>query len=468
MSITKNLFRKNCHTIIAFLMLFWTSSIFYYSDIHSNIRQGINFWYALFSGDFFSYYSLNMQSVENGEMIHLANYDMVMNFFMGVWQIPLFIFEKITFLNSQDFLIGRIWGKGYLILCTLLAGNGLKKVAAELDMEQSKCENVCFMFVTSITAFFCTGVIGQGDIIAVLFSIYALLYLFQKKTAKFLLFFILAAQCKNFALFIFIPIILYKEKNILRIAFQTCLPVIITFLVELPFKLSDPIGVASKKPRFWSMIATMMERRITILGFDIPVLFILFVAICMAAYLTYETDEHKDKKWVLFYGFVSILSLFLSMYMYAYWVIYLLPFTILFFFMDEKKLFSRWFLECFAYFSLIVGYIVTYPDHFDTNNMQNMLLDKLLLHGYNNSYILNDISLFLKDYYHYNIWTLSYCVFIVWTIFISVTNCPRYVSMQASEEKNTFSLNTLLWIRAIAGFILVNIGVFFFLLEKLF
>ena len=76
----------------------------YYDDANSIIRQGMNVWEALFSGRFFHYFSLCNESVPQGLMVHQANYGMVMNLILAIWNLPLWIAEKAAGGNILDHL----------------------------------------------------------------------------------------------------------------------------------------------------------------------------------------------------------------------------------------------------------------------------------------------------------------------------------------------------------------------------
>ena len=463
--------------LIIVLTLLITTSMFYYIDVNSNIRHGMNIWESLFRGDFFSFYSVNLEAKAVGLAVHEANYGVFLYFIIGIWQLPLFIIEKIVGGNILNYTIARIWGKSYLLVALCIAGKYLKKIAGNLGVAEKYLDYVVMFFMSSAITMFTLCNVGQTDIIGVMFSMIAFWYLFTEDNEKhflnikFLIFFTCAALCKDFALFIFIPVILYKEKNILKIAINSCLPLIVFFLIELPFKLIDQVGTNAKKLRLWIMLEKMMEHRINILGVDIPILLLTFVAICMVAYIMHAEQGNKGKRYMLFFGYVSILNLFLTMYTYPYWLIYVLPFMVLFFFINNDRVLEYWLLDCIAGCSIIVGFMVEF-DFIFSDSFINVI-------GRNSEPgqgVINRLSELVQADYYYNMWTLSYAVFVVWALILAVLNCPLYFDRKKKDNSGEVGFSTeqlpcsfelLIWLRLVASFVLCMMPVILFFIQNI-
>lgn len=467
-----NLFYKK---IIILVILLIVTSMYYYIDVNSNIRHGMNIWKSLFDGEFFKFYSVNLEARDAGLVVHEANYGIFQYFVIGVWQLPLFIIEKIFGGNVLNYAVARIWGKSYLLVALCISCRYLKKIARNLGVEERYLDYVVMFFMSSAITMFCLCNVGQTDIVAVTFTLVAFWYLFTEDgnkhflNIKFIVFFTLASLCKDFALFIFIPVILYKEKNLIKIALNSCIPVIVSFIIELPFKIVDKVGTSAKSPRLWNMIAKMMENRINLMGVDVPILLLIFVSICMIAYIMHTETGLKAKRWMLFWGYLSILTLFLSTYTYPYWLIYVLPFTVLFFFMNSDRIFQFWLLDCIASCSIVVGFMVEFAFIFGNSNLSFIEDNADVSQG-----MIVRFSEFIKANHYHNVWALAYAVFIVWTLILAVLNCPVYVEkkelkgekLEFSTKELKCSFELLLWLRMIASFILCILPVIFYFLKK--
>lgn len=458
----------NKSKIFAIILLLLTSVSFYYVDINSNIRQGMNVWEALFSGRFFHYYNINLASVENGEMIHPANYDMAMNVLMGIWQLPLYILEKLLKTNIQNYVLARIWGGLYPVVAIILSGNVLKRIALLFQMSEEQAENVTFMFMTATYALTSSCVVGQADSIGVLFILLALENLLKNDNKKFLLFYILVAQCKFFALFLFIPIILLKEKNLIKIALQVFPPLVISFLIDLPFKIIDPLGTAPKKSRLHNMLYEMTENRISVMGIDIPIIFILFSLICLYVYFRNKPGENECGRWYLYTGLCSMLSVFACFLTVPYWLIYISPFICILVFMEKRSLNRALFIEAIASLCLTVGFIIKFPYVYDVHNL---LLAQVYPLNADSMEILGMFSDFISQYKYCDAWTLSYGIFIAWAVGFLIYYFPEQLKKKENDEKENQEsskyIQPILWLRAIGGYLICNISIFIYVILRI-
>lgn len=450
------------NTKILFCLLFLASLCFFYTDVNSNTRQGMNFWKALFEGDFFHYYSINILDQRRGLMQHNANYDMLFNFFIGIWQLPLYIMEKILKCdNILDFFLARVYSKTYYLILLYFSGHIMKKIGEEMNITKTEQESLFFMYCSNPIIILSICNVAQADIIAIIFSLLAILSLF-KEDKKWLIFFLLACQCKNFTFFLFIPIILLKEKRILRILFYAVLPWITQFLLNLPFRLCDPIGTELKDGRMLGVLGDMTKHKIEVFGIEVPIVFIVYSLICILAYVKEEENKYEKKKLYLYFGALAISSFFICFgIFFCYWAIYMVPFIILLFFVqkgykNEKALI----LEMVGMIMYVAGSSLSYAWCFDYWFMKGMLIDiiipfrKFELHG------LAMLYSFLDREEMFSIWTITYAVFVAWLVYFFIENRPSKNLKLVSEEK--IDINKYLWTQAILGLLICNITIIFY------
>jgi len=468
MSFNKKYCKRNLFLI--FILLF-TTICFYYEDTITNTRQGINLWKCLFSGNLFQYYSYNIQSHMAGEMFFDANYDMFLNLILAVWSFPLYIAELFIKDDIQNFFLARVWSKLLFPLAILHAGNLIKKIVLELKRDEDLAENAFFMFSSGALVFSSCLIIGQVDIIGTIFLLYAFLAFLRNKNILFLLFFCLAIQCKSFSIFLYIPLILLKEKRILKVISEILFPLVVSFLIGLPFSLLDPAGVASKKPRLWVMLDFMTRTKVNLMGVDIPILLILFVAVCMFAYRKNVPSKESMAKWYMYICILGMLPILIGQLSYPQWIIYIIPFLVILHTTNPSQdtAVRRLFLECAGTLSLLVGYIVRFQHVFNHNNLEKMLIDNLFTFDSTKPDLIALFSSFIQDEKYFNVWTISYGVFIVWIVGFMIEHYPDRKSIAApitEEGKKYYSL--LLNARALAGFLLCNLSVFSYILFHFF
>lgn len=455
--------KKNIRMIILFFILLITLSSHFYVDVRSNVRQGMLVWEALFSGKFFHYYSIGSEAVEKGLMIHYCNYDMILNILMGIWQLPLYLIEKIIGGNILNFFWARAYSKLYLLALVYTAGIVMKKIALQLGINQEKTEDLQFMFLSNVFLIISAVVASQVDIIGLLFILLALYFLMKEDDPRFIIFFSLAVQCKFFAFFIFLPIILLREKRIWKIVLQLITPFIITILVNLPFSLIDPEGTADKKNRLAIMVEDLLGAKTYLLGFTVPTIFLIFAVICIIAYYIDLSDNENRGKWYLYFGFLGTVGLFITLHVYPYWYIYFSPFITLFFFLDGTKSKRRLLFETICSWAMAVG--IVFSRYWCFSAFRSMLFGQMFS---DTKPYLTIEQLWMKFGHlsYYMAWTITYGIFAAWLLLALIYHCP-IVSKRRESIPVDENIETHLWIRAGGNLIICNAGLILFLLGQI-
>ena len=459
--------------VILFLAMLLPLFSVFYEDANSIIRQGMNVWEALFSGRFFHYFSLCNESVQQGLMVHQANYGLVMNLILGLWNLPLWIAEKVVGGNILDHFAARVWGKSEMLLCAWICMGLLKRIAGKLGFDEKKKQLLGFLFLTSAWLVLGALTAGQIDIICMVFILLAFEALLDENIRKFLIFYTLSVLTKEFAVFIFLPMILLKEKNIIRTGVAAVFPFAVSVLLNLPFKWADPAGAALKKPRTWVMIDQLTRMRITLFGeIRIPAFFIALAAVVVVSYMTVVTDKKELPRWMTYMGLIGMLPVFVCAYSYPYWGVLLLPFVLLLVLWEDDKRFLKLFLETAALLSLIVADMIEFPWVFQM--VDGMLPDFLFGLRENELGFTEQISEFLKQDMYFNMWTLAYAPFVVWLIDSLFRFWPgRKTNVSKAAAKSPAndwidgtdrSIRILAILRAIGAFVLCDIEVFLILL----
>lgn len=455
--------------IVLFAAMLLPFASVYYEDANSIIRQGMNVWEALFSGHFFHYYSINGTSVAQGLMVHQANYGLVMNLILGLWNLPLYIAEKIAGGNILDHFAARMWGKAEMLLCAWICMGLLKRVAGKLGFDEKRKKLLGFLFLSSAWLILGALVVAQIDIICMVFILLALDALLDEDTKRFLIFFTISVMCKEFAIFVFLPIILLKEKNLIKAGVAAVLPFAVSFVLGIPFKVADPAGAVLKKPRTWVMIDQLTRMRITLFGeIAIPAFFLALAAVIVFAYLTVVPDKKEQPKWMIYFGLIGMLPVFVCGYSYPYWGALLLPFVLLLLLWERDRLFLRLFLETAAVLALMVANMVEFPWVFD--RVGGMLPDLLFGLQGNAPGVLEQLSDFLKQEKYFGMWTLAYAPFLVWLADSLVRYYPgrkkaeaKSSSADAWVDGTEQSIRILSILRAIGAFVLCDAEIFLIL-----
>ncbi|MDE6426388.1 MAG: hypothetical protein K2K89_09700, partial [Ruminococcus sp.] len=452
----------NLRMIILFFILLIILSSHFYSDVRSNVRQGMLVWEALFSGNFFHYYSMGMEAVENGLMIHYCNYDMILNIIMGIWQLPLYIIEKIIGGDILKFFWARVYSKLYLLALVYFAGIVMKKIALQLGVDEEKTDDLQFMFFSSVFVLISAVVASQVDIVGLLFILLSLYFLMMEDDLKFMVFFTLAVQCKFFAFFIFLPIILLREKRIWKILLQLIIPFILTIVVNLPFSLIDPEGTGIKGRRLAIMVEDLLGAKTNVLGFTVPTIFLIFAVICIIAYYIDLSNNEDRKKWYLYFGFLGTVGLFITLNVYPYWFIYFTPFITLFFFLDGTKAKRRLLFETICSWSMAVG--IVFSRYWCFSAFRIMFFGQMFS-DVKQYLTIEQLWMKFGHVSYYMAWTITYGIFVAWLLLLLFYHCPL-VSKRRKSVPMDENIETHLWIRAGGNLIICNAGLILFLIGQ--
>ncbi len=476
---------------VLFVLLFITMCNFYYFDLNSNIRQGMNIWEALFSGRFFEYYSLNIESRLAGQMDHQANYGMLLNVVNGLWMLPLYIIEKLMGdgVNILDFFVARLWGKLLMFVCLWVSAVILYRLARLLGFKEERAETVSFLYLSSTLVILSAINASQIDVLGLCLILLAMYYLIKEDFWKFLIFFVISVQFKDFAFLIFLPVILLREKNLFKALGTLASPFVLSFFISLPFKIADPAGTHALRSRFWIMLDWLTRSRVQLVGdVEIPLVFLVMGALAMYAYfkvLNVEEQKHRAD-WYIYLASVSMLPIMICTTSNAHWCIYIVPFYLLVMMKRREKLFIRLVLETVGTYGLTGAYMLVWDGVF--GHMNGMLADKILPGEIESFLTTEEIKMILKKDQYFHFWTLTFAAFIVWALCYAWYNHPGRVKEYFSDAQNPAlenvpagpgmpllkavgsddfwtdgtkqSLDILMWLRAVGGVLLCNAMVF--------
>ncbi|MCR5209410.1 MAG: hypothetical protein K6C99_04305 [Lachnospiraceae bacterium] len=410
--------KKRLPYLLIGIGLFITMCNVYHIDLNTNMRQGMNFWRALFEDNVLQYYSVNVDSYNAGEMTDKANYGMFINIINAVWVLPLYIAERLRGGNILDAFAARLWGKLFIVLLLGLTVIYVDKLAALLKYDDKRRNYLKVLYVCSPLVIMPVCQVAQFDILGLLFCLIAVYRILQEDKKGFFLFFVLAVLSKDLPFLVLLPVLLLFEKNLFKLVGIVVSPFLIDKLLELPFKLADPAGIYSKKSRLWMMVDFLTRSRVNLLGgVEIPVIFLAMCALCMWAYYQNAKDlsEERKQKIAIMLAAVGMLPMLLLTKANAYWCLYSVPFCLLLVMSREKKLFIRIVLERFAAFSLTAAFMIHATGYY--SKVAGMLPEFLLGDKIDRA---NSISEKISDFFlqekYYNFWTLSYAAYIVWVV----------------------------------------------------
>lgn len=445
-TIVKNMVRhiKGWEWLVLMLALVVPLLSFLYMDTNSIIRCGIDVVKSIGEGRFFGgggFYDYALESQASGLMMHPPTYDILFYLTVGVWELPIGIIEMVTGKTLQDSAIALCYSKLLLMVFILLSAWMVYKLALQLHLSEKTGTWAAFMYLSTGYVFAYVGIAGQYDVIGIFFTLLGLYYYIREDQKKFLLFFAVAVQYKFFPLFIFIPLLLLKQKNIIKIIGNLLIVTIPVFLLQLPFSGSSP-ALTAKREIQADMLDRIFRNRIPIFETEVPLSLLFVGAVCLYCYCKDLKESERDY-FSIFIPFLSTSMLFLSFPFFPYWIMYLAPWIPLLFFMRKDKADRRLVLEIAGGVSILLAQFSHFDWVFELNNMKGMLLDKLVFpfEKFTNPLTLSNFNTILpiEDFEY-----LFYGMYILCAAALIILYWPKE-NMENQEE--TFPFRKVLWLR---------------------
>lgn len=192
-------------------MLLIAYATFMYLDITDTYDNSILFLKAIARGELRGFYSF---TVERARMFWAANYDFMVYIVYGLWNLPVLLISRLRGIDYLDWSLGLLWCKTLGILLTFAKAYLICKIARLCGTPKKFAALGSFLFLSSAALFVIVFVVSQVDGFA-LFLLLLGFYFYLKGNGKaFLLCYMIAMPSKMFAVFLFLPLVLLKEKRI--------------------------------------------------------------------------------------------------------------------------------------------------------------------------------------------------------------------------------------------------------------
>lgn len=346
---------------------------YFYSDILITTSHAINFWDIIFSGRILDFHALCCSDVENEAYTITsiyAGYDFPIYVLFGIWNFPLWVIRKLTGINIWKSVLAVMWAKSIILVFIVLTVQALKKLCNTIEMPERK-RNVVMIFLTSPIIASSAVVNSQYDIITAYFMLEALNCFLNRKMKGFVGYIIIASMIKPFALFMFVPLVLYAEKNVIKIGIYT-LCVMITY-VGVRVLIQNHTQLTT-----YGTILTLFKNKLNIAGTEVPIFFLVSFLFWIVCYMYHVPDDKKS-----FYrnsigiSYLSFAIFFMLCASNPYWVIMLLPIQCMMIGINKEYEILSVILETVGSICLIGHYVIEFPWCFDVNIVRTSFFAKI-------------------------------------------------------------------------------------------
>lgn len=451
-TICQNLKNRKLLWILGGASVLFFFGLYLYSDIcHTSIR-GVVFWETLFQGRLDEFYSYFYPGVENShfpEGTSGAAYDFLFYIIFAIWDFPLWCFEKITGLSFLASYLTRVYAKGIVLFFAIISGVLVKKIVESIDEKQGG--NGFFFFLFSPLLLSVIVIIGGYDIISVFFTLLGIWYYLEEKELPFIFSFAVATVCKMFALLVFVPLVLIKQKNVGK--------VIIRILGGLSILIASKViagvgGLTNFSETNIIAHSDLVNRQMfpkvnTIIQMgNIP----LFFAITFILWWICWKKKEVTKIEIIYVALMSMSIFAIFVDVLPYWIILLVPYVSIIMAVNSSNRVDNFILEMIFSVGYLVYKMGLYSWCFSLRLVSKMFgITEGNTFRYDNCGI-NSIVGFMSRRSGIsvdNIYSLFACCFVVGLGLFLYENRPKV--LQAAKQKKEENNLYIDWIRVIIG-----------------
>lgn len=355
---------------------------FVYADAASIIRYEVGFADSILHGNFSHMYrvpfDMTVKARENGlRGVSNPTYDSLLNLVLGIWGIPLYFYQKLLPNDIMSSFKAMAYGKSIYLVALLITSYLIYRICKALKVEDGYAKWGAYLYFSSILVTSCTGVIGQSDIIGMVFILLGVYYYVCDRMKLFFLFFIIAFPFKQYVLFLFLPLLLLKEKNIIKILFMLGVVYVVDYLCNFPIR-NDPDIALQKNVFDMRMLQKLTGNVLPFTQSSVSVIVLFWGAVCSYCYLReYNPVVDEQNKMTVFISLLSMVIVFVSFGSYPYWYVHMAPFISIatVYYIGEAK--TIMLFETIGLSALMLANYIRFHWCYDVYNMKDMLMHRL-------------------------------------------------------------------------------------------
>ncbi|MBQ7827053.1 MAG: hypothetical protein IJ386_02175, partial [Clostridia bacterium] len=307
--------------IIAILLSYL---VFWYSDIGDTLDNGVLLAESIVNGKFLEYYEY--ASVNSSVYsVYPANYNILLYAVFAIWNLPTVILHITSDFDYMVSTGAMLWCKAIIPVALLGVALVVKKVTERLGGSDEDGTVAAFLSISSLCVMVPALVASQYDCIALLFMLLGILFYSKGKTVPFILMFAIAVPLKLFAIFIFIPLLLIRFKNVLHLLVMLVSVMIPSFFLELPFK-GEPYFEAALGSPNGDAIELIGGANVKVGELKINLFFVAYIVICFICYLIRDKDNITETRLGVYFSFAVFAAFCILIPIRSYWIILFTPF----------------------------------------------------------------------------------------------------------------------------------------------
>ena len=417
------------------VILFFCTITFMYGDVTCTMDNSILLLKAVKNGEFLQFYQY---SIENANTVWAANYEILIYIIFSIWLIPVALidsfFPQFNYLESIPALL---WTKLLLILAAFGTAYLIYRICEEFHMKKQTRKFVLFIWISSLTLIVPVFVTSQIDIISLFFVVLGIYGYIKSNMKLFIGAFIIAIPLKLFALFVFIPLILLREKRILQIFISLLSAMSGLILCKILFASNDAYQIAVNSFSN-AMIDTLQSVKFPSGISETPVFIAIYIGICIWCYYKKTEIVEIDLQYYSIYiPFLVMLSLFMFIPAYPYWFVLMSPYIAIIIGLNMNNMKINVLLETIGSIGMFLTSVLYCPWVYSCRTMEMLLMQKFFPMWVNSEREFNNIAELLDEYNLSRFMPAFMAVFLVCYGAFLLINC-RNQQIDKAEENEKF------------------------------
>lgn len=405
-----------------------------YPDIIIIYHHSLTFWDSVFSGDMGNFYANTLASPSYG---FGAVYYWIVYLVIGIWNLPVWVLSRYFNVNAYSIKC-LIYCRLEIVLFFILTLYMIEQLLKDRGYGKDRCRLAQFIFASSLMVVLPVMDLSQIDIIIVFLMLLGIREYVRSETLtwKFLLIFSFAACMKIFALFVFIPLVLLREKRILHAIWDLFVGTWFILICRLPY-----MGRADYIESTSILNDVMIERMFTVTlptGNTVtPIFLALLIAICIWAYIKKPEGAGQRFYYAMWTSLAIFASFFAFIFAHPYWIVLMAPYMAILIIVNVDLIKINMILEFCAGLAATVYYSVQFGTYLTSDTFSYLILPRLGLELKSRTSAVGLFTLANNDEKMAMYFTVFFAAFVVCMAAFLYINRPGICEMAAVDSSAT-------------------------------
>ncbi|MBQ4271915.1 MAG: hypothetical protein II718_08820, partial [Clostridiales bacterium] len=337
----------------------------------------------------------------------------------GIWDLPFYFLSRALGKTYVDWPLACLWSKTMLLFFTVMMSVAVYKIVYLLKKSRADAKMAVLLLLSNMGVFYPVFITSQLDVVSLTFMLFGLYFYLKKDMKLFFLMFLIAVPCKMFAFLMVLPLLLIRQKNLLK---SGCVWIATAGLivVEKLIYRGSVVYQYALSTQGYDAITSLLDSFVPV-GRDIVPFVALYIVLIVYCYIT-KTDDPKRNVFFCFFIWGSFMAFVGAS---TYWIILMIPFLVINILVNDRFFGVNVLLDTIggaAYFVSIVA------------NGTNIFKDKYLLDRLLLPYIVNIPDPDGRRFVHlagmassYNLFAFApffTTVFVTCIVLILILSCP--------------------------------------------